>query len=85
MTPTLPLGHEPLGLELGAERLGAERRFRVIHERNLLEFLRRVVMGYVQRMNGARSYLSVIWGTSICKSVTHLNKIVGSVGSVLTR
>jgi len=46
MTPTLPLGHEPLGLELGAERLGAERlgaewRFRVIHERNLLEFLRR--------------------------------------------
>jgi len=36
MTPTLPLGHEPLGLELGAEW-----RFRVIHERNLLEFLRR--------------------------------------------
>jgi len=41
MTPTLPLGHEPLGLELGAEWLGAEWRFRVIHERNLLEFLRR--------------------------------------------
>jgi len=36
MTPTLPLG-----LELGAERLEAEWRFRVIHERNLLEFLRR--------------------------------------------
>jgi hypothetical protein len=30
MTPTLPLGHE----------LEAEWRFRVIHERNLLEFLR---------------------------------------------
>jgi len=24
MTPALPLGHEPLGLELGAERLEAE-------------------------------------------------------------
>jgi len=36
MTPTLPLGHEPLGLELEAEG-----RFRVMHERNSLEFLRR--------------------------------------------
>jgi len=46
MTPVLPLGHEPLGHELWAERLEAERleaewRFRVIHERNLIEFLRR--------------------------------------------
>jgi len=38
MTPTLPLGLEPLGLELEAEW-----RFRVIHERNLLEFLRRYI------------------------------------------
>jgi len=43
MTPTLPLGLEPLGLELWAERLEAEWRFRVIHERNLLEFLRRYI------------------------------------------
>jgi len=35
MTQTLPLGHEPLGLELGAERLEAEWRFRVIHENNV--------------------------------------------------
>jgi len=53
MTPTLPLGHEPLGLEplgleLWAERLDAEWRFRVIHERNLLEFLRRVLSKIVK-------------------------------------
>ena len=34
MTPTLPLGHEPFGRELRVERLEAEWRFRVIHERN---------------------------------------------------
>jgi len=31
MTPTLPFGPEPLGLELGAERLEAEWRLRVIN------------------------------------------------------
>jgi len=34
MTPALPLGHEPLGLELGAERLEAEWHFGGIHGRN---------------------------------------------------
>ena len=36
MTPTLFLGHEPFGRELRVERLEAEWRFRVIHERNAL-------------------------------------------------
>ena len=35
MTPALPLGHEQIGLEFGAERLEAEWRFRVIGERNV--------------------------------------------------
>jgi hypothetical protein len=35
MTPTLPLGHEPVE-SLQVERLEAEWRFRVIHERNSL-------------------------------------------------
>jgi len=41
MTPVLPLGHELWAERLEAERLEAEWRFRVIHERNLIEFLRR--------------------------------------------
>jgi len=35
MTPAPPLGHEPFGPELKAERLEAEWRSRVIGERNL--------------------------------------------------
>jgi len=37
MTPTLPLGHEPFGRELRVERLEAEWRFRVMHERNTIK------------------------------------------------
>jgi len=37
MTPTLPLGHEPFGRELRVERLEAEWRCTVIHERNAMK------------------------------------------------
>jgi len=37
MIPTLPLGHEPFGRELRVERLEAEWRSRVIHERNAMK------------------------------------------------